>query len=95
MDAGIRSQLARRPRHATNRPRLGWRCSWSCAILLSIAGCAALPQADDAAPRPEKQYVTGSNLPAKDRNTVATKAVDKEEFERARLEMPPKSRYGN
>jgi hypothetical protein len=60
-------------------------------LVLSLAavlasGCAATPPADAAAaPREEKVYRTGSNIPVRDASAPsATRSVDAESWERAR-----------
>ena len=43
-----------------------------------LTGCASMEPAATATTREEKQYVTGSNVPKKDRNTSAVTTVSKD-----------------
>ena len=58
-------------------------------VALQLGACATVV-ADIPADKSARQFVTGSNVPLRDRAQSAAKTVDKEEFERARLEMQPK-----
>lgn len=52
------------------------------AIMSSFVGCATETNTKPASTE-EKQIVTGSNIPRKDRSAVGTKVIDKEAIERA------------
>ena len=43
-----------------------------------FSGCASMEPAASGATREEKQYVTGSNVPKKDRNSSAVTTVSKD-----------------
>ena len=51
------------------------------AVALLLSSCADLPQNNEQEAKPEREYVTGSNLPKKDRSSV--KVVNPEDFENA------------
>ncbi len=51
------------------------------AVSLFLSSCAELPLNDGQETKPEKEYVTGSNLPKKDRSSV--KVVNPADFENA------------
>jgi len=55
------------------------------AILLSLAACASVESDKNAEPREQKEYVTGSNLPKRERGAVSGVSIVKpEDFEAAR-----------
>jgi hypothetical protein len=61
-------------------------------FLLSAAGCAApIGGASDSAE--EKEYVTGSNIPRRERSSVKT--IDPAELERQRNSMPANGQKNN
>ena len=51
------------------------------AASLFISACAELSKIDEHESKPEREYVTGSNLPKKDRSSV--KVVSPADFENA------------
>jgi hypothetical protein len=63
-------------------------------FLLSVAGCAA-PTGDNSAAAEEKEYVTGSNIPRRDRSATGVKSVDPAEIERMRSSLPSGGKIGN
>lgn len=52
------------------------------AVLLSLAACASVESNKNDEQREQKEYVTGSNLPKRDRSGVVV--VKPEDFESAR-----------
>jgi starvation-inducible outer membrane lipoprotein len=62
------------------------------AVALLLSSCADLPQNNEQEAKPEREYVTGSNLPKKDRSSV--KVVNPEDFENAQrgVSVTPVSR---
>ena len=51
------------------------------AAVLFLSSCAELPINENQEATPEREYVTGSNLPKKDRSSV--RVVNPSEFENA------------
>ena len=58
-------------------------------VAATLIGACAAVATDKLTEKSEKQFVTGSNVPVRDRAQSAAKTVDKAEFERARLAMQP------
>lgn len=55
------------------------------ALLLSLAACASVDSAKDTEPKEQKEYITGSNLPKRDRGVGSGVTIVKpEDFESAR-----------
>jgi hypothetical protein len=59
---------------------------------LSAAGCAT-STGDNSTAAEDKEYVTGSNIPRRDRSSVKT--VDPAEIERMRSSIPAGGKIGN
>jgi hypothetical protein len=63
-------------------------------ILLSAAGCST-PAGVSSDAAAEKEYVTGSNIPRRDRSSTGVKTVDPAELEKMRSSVPGSGSKGN
>mgnify|MGYP006371453723 CR=1 len=63
-------------------------------FMLSAVGCAT-PTGESSAAAEEKEYVTGSNIPRRDRSSTGVKTVDPAELERMRSSVPGSGPKGN
>jgi hypothetical protein len=63
-------------------------------FLLTLTGCSTTTGSTSEAAE-EKEYVTGSNIPRRDRTSTGVKTVDPAELERMRSSMPASGPRGN